>query len=93
MANDLAGNPWVLDTAAPGTLVFDGWVMPRSVRWDAPLAGAGSRVILKDRSGRVVWSSSADAANFGDAQTIATKTGWDGLIVDTLATGNVLIEV
>jgi hypothetical protein len=91
MANDITGNPWVLEST--GT-VWSGWVNPRAVRWDAGHASAsGDQVILKDSSGRIVWSSTANGADFVDAQTLPAKTGWNGLVVDTIKVGKVYIEV
>jgi hypothetical protein len=91
MANDIAGNPWVIDST--GT-IWAGWIMPRSVRWDAGhTSSSGGTAVLTDTSGRVVWSSVATAADFTDAQSLPAKTGWNGLKCTALTTGKIYIEV
>lgn len=60
LANNLAGNPWILDAAA--TITTDK-VRIAKIRWDAEGAAAGNNAILTNAADRVLWAASAPGVN------------------------------
>ena len=97
MANDLTKNPWVVDTAAAGSLTADR-MRVRSFRW-AGATTAGHKVIVKDDAGDVMWESFAPGANFIEAESFGGGRGIDsgggkdcgGIAVTTLDSGKLYI--
>jgi hypothetical protein len=88
MANDTNGTPWILDTAGAVTTAR---VNAKTVRWVAPAASAGQKVILKNAAGRVVWEDYATGSNYVVSDRV--ETIWNGLTVDTIDSGKLYIEV
>lgn len=94
MANDLLKNPWKVDTAA-ATVLTTAALRVRGVRWVGATT-AGHTAIIHDQNARVVWSGVATGANYAESDMINTGDrgwDWDGLIVPTLASGILYIEL
>lgn len=91
MANQLSGNPWVIDTAA-ATVLLDTWADIRLIRWVG--AGViGDECSVTDQNSRVIFSSFAATAKYKDEVSFEDRQGLsvNGLIVPTLASGKVYI--
>ena len=89
MANDLTKNPWQVDTAA-GTVLTTMKLRVKGVRWVGATT-AGHTAIIHDQNSRIVWRSVATGANYVESDLI--ENDWDGLIVPTLASGILYIEL
>lgn len=88
MANDVTGNPWVLDTPGAG-LVWTGNVKIANAEL-AGYAADADNAILKDAAGRVVAVLNGSV----DLQTVRTgKIAWvnGGLAIPTLTSGKVYV--
>ena len=55
MANELATNPWVIDTAAP-TVLYQTDVKNAHFEW-ANYSSQADEVQVEDRFGKVIWSA------------------------------------
>jgi hypothetical protein len=85
MANDLTGNPLIVDTAASTVLTTENLYV-KSIRWVAPAAVAGNAVAVKTPAGKMLWESTAAGANYVEEALI--EANWEtGFQVPTLATG------
>ena len=84
MANDIGGNPFVLDTV--GSVTTD-QISIDFIRWVGG-AAAGDQCILKS-GGRVIWKSLAPATNYVEQSPIRKK--YFGLTLDTLSSGTVYV--
>lgn len=62
----------------------------KGVRWVGATT-AGHTAIIHDRNSRIVWRSVATGANYVESDLI--ENDWDGLIVPTLASGILYIEL
>lgn len=94
MANDLTRLPWILDTADPLPVTRMLLRVPQ-VRW-VGASDASHTAILKDASGRVVWSSTASQADNPPEESmphLQPGADWDGLIVDTLGSGKLYVTL
>ena len=90
MANALAGNVWVLDTANTTTVVDDRRVWIKSIRWDDATT-ANHKAVLKDGKGNIFYQSTASGDNNEDVQMIE---GWvSGFIMHTLDSGTILLQL
>lgn len=91
MGNDVTSNPWVLDST--GAVTTD-LLRVKGIRWVGATTAAHA-AILKDKNGKVKWSSVASGANYVESDTIYTRPGqnWDGLTVDTLGSGKLYVEL
>jgi hypothetical protein len=94
MANDLSTRQWRLDTPLafgnPGAVLWKGNCYIKQVEFST-YAAQGNPVILKDQTGRVVWSATGGAdlspVRLGDI-------GWvNGLVLDTLTSGLVVVYI
>jgi len=90
-ANDIAGKPWVLDTAGAG-LVVTGTVRVACIRWVSPGSAISDRVILQDASSRTVWEETAPGLNFSTSECMPLVFE-GGIKAPTLASGKVYIYV
>jgi hypothetical protein len=88
MANSTAINPWKLDSTGA---VTTGSLYPRSVTWTG--GTSGQQCILKDKNGNIVWQAKSAGADISQEINHGPDTGiyWNGLTVDTLASGLVLL--
>ena len=94
MANDLTKQPWKVGTAAATVLSADA-LRVRGVRWVGATT-AGHTAVIQDKNARIVWSSVATGANYVESDMVNTGDrgwDWDGLIVPTLASGILYIEL
>lgn len=91
--NDLDQNPWRLDTAVAGlnltTLKWRGKVI-----WTSEAGADGDSLILEDRNGKRIFEAHHD----GTADTYTSDgvipeggPGFDGLVVNTLSSGEVKV--
>lgn len=87
MANALATNPWVLDTADPAVLYATD-VRAAHFEWSNYTAQT-DQVIIKDRFGKVIWSvTGKDDISMVESFTIE----WvHGIVLDTLTAGVVRV--
>jgi hypothetical protein len=94
MANNLTGNPWLIDTVTAGSLCPGQTIHIKTVRWEEATT-AGHIAELQDDSGAVVWRSIASGANFVEAELIENKVnlgnGRGGLRASVLGSGRLLI--
>lgn len=90
MANDVAGRPWKLDTPSSSVVLWEGWIKTAHFEWSG-YSAQGQVCILKDQNGRIVW---APTGAFDLSEVRSGKVSWiDGLILDTLDAGTVLVYV
>ncbi len=94
MANDFTSNPWIIDTAGSTVLCTD-LIRVKGVRWVGGTT-AGHAATITDKAGKVKWTSLASGANNVEGDDINSPPqgwNWDGLIVPTLASGKLYIEL
>ena len=100
MANDLTGNPLVIDTAGVAVLLTED-LFVATVRWDGATT-AGHQAVIQDQAGAVKWASRAAGANHVEAERISPPPSaasthsvppWSGLKVPTLASGTLYITL
>lgn len=91
MANDVNGNPLVLDTAHATLPVLSGKRRVQGFRWTSPSASAAHACTLQDGAGRTLFSSVAAGANHRDESMLAWPITVDGLKLPTLASGLLLV--
>lgn len=92
MANDLTGNPWVIDT--PAVLTTD-LTRVRGIRWVGATT-AGNGVVIKDSLGRTLWESAAAGLNNVESDhvnVIGPGWNWRGITVTDLAAGRLYLEL
>ena len=92
MANQVTGNPWIIDTAS-GSAILTSMAQVRSFRWTGGTT-AGHSCVVQDQNGKVVWDSFANGANFLDEKVFEERHGRtvNGLIVPTLGSGKLYID-
>lgn len=89
MANDLTGDPYIIDTAA-ATVLSTINLFIKSIRWVGGTT-AGHTAVIQDQKGNVIWTSEASGANYVESEIIEQ---WiDGLIVPTLTSGVLYIQI
>ncbi len=71
MANQLAGNPWILDGSSLSTVLISTWMQVEHFEFSGYTAGAS--VKLADRNGNVVWAATA-ASDLEEVRS--AKVGW-----------------
>lgn len=92
MANQLATNPWELDTAASGTILFGGMIKLKSIVFKG-YAVATDVAILHDRNGNVVAELHGHD-DFSPVEAPSNDSWIHGLIFESLSpgsTGKVLV--
>lgn len=71
MADQLSGNPWVLDGTTKNAVLVSTWIQVEHFEFADYTAGAS--VTLADRNGRIVWNATATS----DLQEVrSAKVGW-----------------
>ena len=88
MANNLASNPWVLDTAAV-TVLFPGHIIVNAFEWEGYALDTDT-VVVKDGNGKEVWK----ANGFSDLTAAYSGAGSfsiQGLALTTLASGKLRV--
>ena len=90
MANNVAGNPWILDAAA--TITTD-TVRVAKLRWSAEAAAAGDNVVVSDSAGRVVWEAVATGTNNTvESPNLAGNSGdIRGFVLTTINSGKLYV--
>ena len=96
IANDLTGNPWVVDTASATPITTDD-VFLDTIRWVGATT-AGHQAIVKDNktSPATVYEGLANGANFIDERSFGAEYAGPrrvvgGLAVTTLGSGKLYI--
>ena len=90
MANNLANNPYVIDTPGAGVLyarLLDVYL----IRWVSPGAVAGHQCIITDQNNNPKWETVAPGPNYAEADHLDALEAWNGLIVPTLSSGKLYI--
>ena len=92
MANDLTGNPLVIDTASTSVAVWSAQAARiQHVRWVGGTT-AGHTCVIKDAAGHVKWAGVATGANYSEDSLLDEPvTVKGGIFVSTLASGVVYI--
>lgn len=92
MANDISGNPLVLDTASATsvtTKTFVAWML----RWVGATV-AGHTVSVQNDASKVKWASEGSGANYVEETHFDGKPViFEGLKVPTLSSGTIYIYV
>lgn len=94
MANDLSTRQWRLDTpvayGSAGAVIWKSNLYIKQVEFST-YAVQGNKAILKDQTGRIVWSATGAA----DLEPIRLgDIGWvNGLVLDTLDSGLVVVYI
>jgi len=91
VANNIAGRPWILDTAAPGVIIWPSWMRIAQFSFIG-YAAQGNKCVINDRNGQLVWQASG-AADLRDQPSF--KIGWvQGMIVQQIdGGGKVLVYI
>lgn len=88
MANNLAGNPWVLDTAAV-TNIWNQTLFPTAIEWSGYTDAAHTCIIKDARGVEVVnWKGTTDLSPRSIEPGIMRMRGF---IVDTLGSGKIKV--
>jgi hypothetical protein len=90
MANDLSARPWFLDTAS-ATPVYKSQVFIKFVEWWDGGGAAGDLMEITDQNGKSIVKTQAQVA--GDVQTFNCENWFNGLVLKTLASGNLRVHV
>ena len=89
MSNDVQRNPFVLDTASSGTVVWNGYIRMESLVW-ADVNAQGDSLVLQDKNGKEIFSFLSPGPGFYNF----FKPMWiNGLIVQQLDSGKVYITI
>lgn len=88
MANQITGNPFVVDTA--DSTLTAAHVVVTGVRWVGATTN-GHVAILTDTAGLVKWTSTHATANLGTAEESRIPFPSGGLKVTTLGSGKLYI--
>jgi len=91
MANDIGGNPWIIDTAS-ATALLESRVWIERVIWDEP-SSTTDEAIITDAAGNKIWGYEALAAGAGISYTQDIGISSKGLIVPTLGSGTLYIYI
>jgi hypothetical protein len=87
--SDYSRNPFVINTASPGQVVWPGYVRMEAMAW-AGVGSAGDSFLLYDRNGKEVFSFTAPGQGFYNF----FKPMWiNGLIVEVLDSGTLYITI
>lgn len=91
MANDIGGNPLVLDTAHTSNLADPRNLIIMGVHW-AKATSAGHEMIIKDAAGNELYHMVANAANY-DEESTNRAVAQGGIIMHTLGSGTVKVYI
>lgn len=97
MANDLTGNPWVLDTAS-ATKLWSGPTYVVGMEWHP--AAMDDDLEVQDALGNTKWKIRAASPATDDLSTglevwslSETKAPWDGFLLKTIDSGTLYVYV
>lgn len=89
MPNKFDGRQWILDT--PGaTVLWPGRVYVKSIYWKAPTT-IGHTVVLQEKDGDEALTLVCEVA--AESQFMLIENWWDGLILATLASGVLQVNI
>lgn len=94
MANNFTSNPWIIDTPAVTILCRD-LLRVKGIRWIGATTAA-HQAICTDQNGKVKWEGVATGVNNSEGDDVSAPlqgANWDGLIVPTLGSGRLYIEL
>ena len=93
MANDITGNPLIIDTVMTTpitTKTFTAYM----IRYVGPSTVAGDQVSVQDKNSKVKWATVASGSNYVEgSQFVKKHLIFEGLYVPTLVTGTVYVYV
>lgn len=78
MANTLAQNPYILDTAGAGTITTN-LLRVKKIRW-VGAATAGHRCVLTDQFDNVFWESFSSGANYVEESDFTTYSSQSAVL-------------
>lgn len=82
-------DPIIIEVAS-AAILFSSRLYIKSIRWVGGTT-AGHTAVIQDQKGNVIWASEASGANYVESEIIEQ---WiDGLIVPTLASGKIYIQI
>jgi hypothetical protein len=88
MANQLTGNPIIIDTPGAGVLLTQALDI-MMIKWVSASGVAGHLAVVQDKNGVVKWKSVCNGANYSESDFIDCDSS--GLIVPTLGSGELYI--
>ena len=83
MANNFAGNPWLIDAVMPAPI--NDWVWIQEIAWTD--FGVADSLIIKDTAGRTILDTKTTAANTENYQKFSVNGRFHGFQVTTLTAG------
>jgi hypothetical protein len=86
MANDLTGNPWIIDTPS-ATTVHTNVAVVNSLTWSGYTSGAADQIIVRDQRGRTIFSAVGHVDLTPIQLTFSPRIFIRSLTVPTLTTG------
>jgi hypothetical protein len=87
--SDFQRNPWIIDTAQPGVVAWNGYARVEAMAW-ADVTDAGQVFILQDKNGKEVFSFTSPGPGFYNF----FKPMWiNGLIVAQLESGKLYLTI
>ena len=87
MANDLTGNPWVIDTAGA---IFSGEVRIDRIAWKNATT-LNHTVLIVDGAGKIIFEDFASGATYNTSEPRARI--YSGVTVTTLSSGKLYIDI
>ena len=93
MANDVTGNPVILDTASTTAVVISNFFKIKAIVWDQGASGANTDAcVIKDKHGAIKYSQTILTGNLvPQSIEFAPPLDCDGLIMHTLGHGTVYV--
>ena len=91
MANDIAANPIIIDTAGASALTAFTFIATK-IRWVSGTT-AGHQAIVQNGNSIVKFKAEATGANYTESEHFDPPLIFDGLIVPTLGSGTIYIYV
>lgn len=89
MANDITGNPYILDTATDSVSPTGAFHEIYMVRWTS--GSVADAISLQDAAGKVKWSATGTIANNVDYSYFQPALAMNGLKIPTLGSGKVYV--
>jgi len=91
MSNLIDRDPMIIDTPGVSVLRTDP-IRVRGIRWVGATT-AGHQAIVTDQFGTIKWHSIANGGNNVEGDRLDNERLWSGLIVPTLESGKLYIEL
>lgn len=93
MANDFAGNPFIIDTIQGGDALNGQHWNFKTIRWTSPAGVSGHRAIVTNAAGRIIWESVCNGSAYAEVDHLEFKEDLIGLKIPTLDSGRLLIYI